>query len=312
MHHQPQVLAAVTAPCDFIEICSQEKTNIVYFVLYSMKIATTIGAVIASAATCMAFTLSKATVSVGSQKIEIGEMNTLEIKLLPLSPQDIIKVDARLALSNSTRPHQISLLLSSIDNPSLAKHIIPEVSRTGVLSASIPVASIPEVLKLESKVSLKLIVADYNSKDNILKQLVELVPSSDLVSSAKYTAKPTLGHKDEIHHVFAPDPQTVGRFFPTIFAGLALALFAGLWVAWGSLLGPNLMGTFKLVAPTQLLFNVVFLCSLLGFEYTFVQYYLGQLIFTTLFYAFVLAFPSLFFGSRVLRGLSKDRALNKN
>lgn len=277
-----------------------------------MKIGTTIGALVASAATCMAFTLSKATVSVGTKKVELGEMNTLEIKQLSLSPKDIIKVDARLALSNSTQPHQISLILSSIENPSLSKQIVPEISKSGVISASISVSSFPEVLKLQPKISLKLVVADYNSKDNILRQLVELVPSSDLVASAKYTAKPTLGHKDEIHHVFAPDSKTVGAFFPTVFAGLALALFAGLWVAWGSFLGPNLMGTLRLVAPIQLLFNVVFLCSLLGFEYTFIQYYLGQLIFTTLFYAFVLAFPSLFFGSRVLRGLSRDRALNKN
>lgn len=266
-------------------------------------------------ASCVgAFTLKRATVSIGPNKIELGEMNTQQIRQLTIgSVADIVSVSADIDWHGSPRPHQIALVLAGADDSTLAKHIVPTVNDAGTVKTTIAAKSLPAALKAQSRIVLKLIVADYDAKDkNILKQLAELVPSPDFAATAKYTPQPKLGKKSEIHHIFRTDPATVGPFVPIVFLALAAALFGALWIAWVSLVGKNLLGTLKHTSSVQLLYNIVFLTSLLGVEYTFVRYYLGQLIFTTIFHALVLGLPTLYFGSRVLRCLHKNRELDRN
>lgn len=268
-----------------------------------------------SAVSCVsAFAFKEATVAIGSNKIELGEFNTQQIRQIPIkSSTDSISVSIDLDLEGSLRPHQIALILAGSDDSALSKHIVPEVNeKSGKVTANIAANSLPPALKAQPRIIVKLVVADFDAAEqNILKQLVELVPSAEFVASAQYTPQPRLGKKREIHHIFKSDPATVGPFVPLVFVGLSICLFVALWISWASLVGKNLFGTLKHTSPVQLLYNVVFLTSLLGFEYTFVRYYLGQLIFTTLYHALVLALPTLYFGSRVLRALRRDRQLDR-
>lgn len=252
-----------------------------------------------------AFSISKGSIKSNGESVAFGEMNTQEVKQLTInSPKDKIDISLNLKDDFSKAPNQIVVSLGN--NKGLDSSYVPKFDASSkLISLSIPVKKIAERLKIEDKLFLNLIVGDSGSSANLFKSLVEIIPTEELKASSTYTEVERNGIKPEIHHQFREDPKTVNPLIPLVFIGGATALFFGLVVAWGTMIGSDLFGTFNQVSGCKVVYNLGFLISLVGFEFTFIRYYLGATIFVTLFYAFVLGGPSIYFGSRVFRDLAK-------
>mmetsp|Transcript_7857 Transcript_7857/g.7790 ORF Transcript_7857/g.7790 Transcript_7857/m.7790 type:complete len:279 (-) Transcript_7857:75-911(-) len=252
-----------------------------------------------------AYSISKGSIRSNGESVSFGEINTQEVKQLSInSPKDRIDISLNLKDDFSKAPNQIVVTLGN--NKGLDSSYVPKFDVSSkLISLSIPVKKIAERLKIEDKLFLNLIVGDSRSKANLFKSLVEILPSEDLKASSTYVEVERNGIKPEIHHQFREDPKTVNPVIPIIFIGVATTLFFGLIITWCSIIGTDLFGTFNQVSGCKLVYNFGFLISLIGFEFTFIRYYLGATIFVTLFYAFVLGGPSIYFGSRVFRDLAK-------
>lgn len=246
------------------------------------------------------------------EAVHFGEIETQEIKLLPLeSTKDVIEIKLKDS-SLQGQPEQILFTLADAKKPSVATHFVPVVKGKNI-NLSIPASSLPDVLKIKDTLVLSLIIADgKQSTKKVNKRLLEIKPSRELKSTSKQETVPTFGLQPEIHHIFKEDEQGVNPVVPVAFILVAVALHLALLASWVGFIGvKDLFRTLNTTSSSQLLQNISFLLSLLGFEVNFVKYYLGQSIFTTLFYGTILSIPSLYFGRSVLRALAKNRALGK-
>ncbi|CAK7905738.1 dolichyl-diphosphooligosaccharide--protein glycosyltransferase subunit Swp1p [[Candida] anglica] len=256
-----------------------------------------------------AYTITEGSVSVGDDKVEIGEFNAQVVTPLSFGAKD--KIDVSLKVDElSTKPHQAVITIG--DGNGLDLSFVPTVlTASNTVKLSIPAAKLPESLKSQLRLFVKVILADKDNSGNLYRTLAELEPTSELRTSSKYKKAERVGIKPEIHHIFREDPSTVNPIIPLVFIGGAIVLFLGLLIAWTSALSSNLLAHFSDLTGLQLLYDFSFLSCLFGYEVTFARYYLGASIFTTLFYVFVLAGPSIYFGSRVFRDLAKFRKIGK-
>lgn len=255
-----------------------------------------------------AYSLSEGSVKVGASEVHLGEMNTQEIKQLAIDlPKDKIELELKLEGVADLKPHQLVVTLA--DRNGLDLSFVPAfVAQSLVAKLSILVSKIPAALRSQEKLYLSLIVADADEKNaNLLKQLVEIIPSESLRESAAYKPAPRIGIKPEIHHIFREDAKTVNPVIPVAFIGGAVALFLLLVGSWGAYVGENLFGVAGQLRGVKAVHGAGFLGSVVGFEVTFVRYYLGSTIFTTLFHCFLLGGPSIYFGAKVLKTLSEQR-----
>ena len=89
---------------------------------------------------------------------------------------------------------------------------------------------------------------------------------------------------------------------PLAFSAVAGVLTLVLFVVWSSIFGENNSnssgGTYK----------TGFLVALVAVEHTFLRYYLGASIFTTMSHVLLLVAPSVFLGSKALNVMAKLRA----
>ncbi|KAK6464849.1 hypothetical protein DFJ63DRAFT_93860 [Scheffersomyces coipomensis] len=259
----------------------------------------------------LGYSISSGSVSIGQQSVAFGEVTTQEIKQLTVdSGKDKIVVKLGLSEKLKKAPQQVFVELVSAKNDALATHFVPTFTDDKQFFITIPVGKLPEVLKAQDKLLLNIIIADGSKK--LYKKLVEIIPTYDFKSGINYQPQPKIGYQPEIHHIFREDPKTVGEGIPVFFTAMALVLFTGLLVLWNGFIGKDLFGTLKKTAPGQLIFNIAFLLSILGFEYNFAQYYLGQSIFTTLYAGFFLGLSSIYFGARVLRHLAHERRIGRS
>lgn len=249
-----------------------------------------------------AYSVSEGSVKVGSQVIEFGEFNTQEIKHLDLSYKDTINVN--LKLDEEQAPHQVVLSFSNGNGLDWA--VVPAFTK-GAIKASVPAAKLPAALAHEEKVHLTLIVAD--ASGTLQKNLGELVPSDNLRESVPYVKPATLASQPQIAHTFRTEEKTVGAAVPLGFIAVAGVLFLGLLGSWTVFIGGDLTRLLNHITRLNLLHNVAFLGTLVGFEATFAKYYLGTSIFQTLASAAALAPFSLYFGLKVLRNLAYQRRI---
>lgn len=251
------------------------------------------------------------TIKLNDKKITFGEINTQEVKQLSIeSPKDVIEISLK-SKDIDGKPEQIWISLADSEDQSIVTHYVPTVKRSSI-TTNIKTSTLPDVLKSKDKLILSIVIADSKSKDNLLRRLAEILPSPEFQATSKYQQKERIGIQPEIHHIFRGDEKTVNKIIPVAFIGVAVGLFVGLLGLWFGFIGVNnLFRTFKTITTTQLLYNVSFLISLAGFELNFYKYYLGQSIFTTLFYGFILSIPCVYFGVSVLRSLATNRALGK-
>lgn len=258
----------------------------------------------------LGFSILSGSIKVGSGLLEIGEFNTQEVKQFTIGAKD--KIDLSLTIDGlSKKPHQAVVTIGN--EFGLEYSVIPQISiTTKKLSVVVPVGQLPSSIKSQDKLFLKVIVADASSKGaNLFTNLVELIPSVDLKAASKHKQPERIGIKPEIHHIFKESPSTVGQAIPLIFILGIITLVLVLLVAWVSIIGFNLFNHAGDISGLQFINDIAFLGCLAGFEGTFINYYLGASIFTTLFYSFILGGPSIYFGSRVFRDLAKFRKIGK-
>lgn len=260
----------------------------------------------------LAYRIVEGTIKVGDETIAFGEFNAQVVTPLAIGPRDTLEISVKID-ELVTKPHQSVVTISN--GKGLQYLLVPTVSpASNRVSLSIPVASLPNALKVEDHLFVKLILADAESarQDASLFQLLaEVQPSDELKSTTPHRAAERIGIKPEIHHVFKQDPATVEPVIPILFIFGVMFLSLGLLVAWVSVIGVNLLNHVSSLSAGQLACDVAFLASIVGYEATFVLYYLGSSIFTMLFYSAILSGPTIYFGSRTLRHLATNRQLDK-
>ncbi|KAI5961763.1 hypothetical protein CANMA_003740 [Candida margitis] len=252
------------------------------------------------------------TVSSSSKTVHFGEIDTQEIKVLPIeSVKDFIDIKLKYGQLDG-QPEQIMLSLSDAKKASLVTHYVPQVKSANI-RYTIKASSIPDVLISKDALTLSLVIADSSGKSNIVKRLVDIKPSPGLASAANHEKKRfKFGIQPEIHHTFKEDAKTVNPIVPIVFIAIATVVFLSLLGSWVGFIGLNdLFRTVKSTSGGQLLQNISFLVTLIGFEVNFFMYYLDQSIFTTLFNGFFLGLAAVYFGSGVLKYLAQNRALGK-
>lgn len=276
-----------------------------------MKFSTTTIPLLTLVFSALSYGAVTGTVSSGGKTVHFGEIDTQEIKVLPIeSGKDVIDIKLKNDQLDGP-PEQIMLSLSDTQKSSLATHYVPLVSGASI-KYSIKASSIPNVLLSRNQLTLSLIIGDGTGKPNLIKRLVDIKPSLEITKPTKNEKKIGFGIQPEIHHIFKEDAKTVNPIVPIAFIVIASATFLSLLISWVSFIGLNdLFKTLKSTTGGQLLQNIAFLISLIGFEFNFFKYYLGQPIFTTLFYSFILGLSAIYFGSSVLRYLAQNRALGK-
>lgn len=256
----------------------------------------------------LAYSLAEGSIKVGDKQIQYGEFNTQEIKQLPIDvPKEKVDIEFKLAETLSSKPHQVVITLGN--NKGLESSYVPNfVSTSQLFKLSIPVNKIPASLKSEDKLHLNLIVADSDSKQkNLIKSLGEIIPTDNLKSTIKYKKANRVGIKPEIHHIFKIDESTVNPIIPVAFIGVAISIFLALIGSWAVFIGSDLFGVFKNISGLGFIHNFGFLASIIGFEISFADYYLGASIFKTLGRAFLLGLAGIFFGSKILSNLALQR-----
>ncbi|EGV66071.1 hypothetical protein PSN45_003104 [Yamadazyma tenuis] len=257
-----------------------------------------------------AISLKEATVKVNKDFFHLGEISTLELKQLSLeSTKD--KLEFEIHLNDvSKQPQQALITLG--DGKGLDVTLFPKfIVDKKILKLSTTASKIPVSIRNLDTIFINLIVADSGSSTNLYKRLGEFVPSEPLKELVPYKQAERIGIKPEIHHIFRQDPSTVSAVIPIAFSGAAVVVLVALLGMWVSSIGQDLYGLVKSTPGTQIVNNVVFLSTLLGFEVVFVRYYLGTSIFTTLFHSFVLGIPALVSGSRAFRFLGYLRKIGK-
>lgn len=259
----------------------------------------------------LAYRIVEGTIKVGDETITLGEFNAQVVTPLTFGPRDTLEISVKID-ELVTKPHQSVVTIGN--GKGLQHLLVPTVSpASNRVSLSIPVASLPNALKVEDHLFVKLILADAESarQDASLFQLLAEIHPSDELKTTPHRAAERIGIKPEIHHVFKQDPATVEPVIPILFIFGVMFLSLGLLVAWVSVIGVNLFNNVSSLSAGQLACDVAFLACIVGYEATFVLYYLGSSIFTMLFYSAALSGPTIYFGSRTLRHLATNRQLNK-
>lgn len=256
-----------------------------------------------------AYTIESGYLRVNNEEIALGEMMTQQIRQLALeSPKDKIEVEVVLK-EKTALPSQLVVAFLSIANPDYSVQKVAKFAEGRKIKAEWTAGKLPDVLKT-GPVAVHLIVG--LNEGTLYKQLGQLEPSTEFAATSLFNHQLKMGAQPEIHHQFRGDNATVNPIIPLVFIGGAVVLFLALLGAWVLGIGPNaLFYQFKVVSGAQLMANIAFLSTLVGFEVNVAKYYLGQSIFTTLFYAFVLAGPSVYFGSKVLRFLKANRVAGR-
>lgn len=217
------------------------------------------------------------------------------------SPKDVFALALRIDATDV--PHQIMYLLSDgngLDFPVFPPYYEPD----HLVKQKITVESIPNALKAQDKFYITLVVAsDNDEEENIEERLLEINFSDAFREAYESEEHSRLGAKPEIHHIFNTDQATVNPIVPIVFSLIAGALLFALFGSWTTYLSGSLLGNFE-----QANVKTLFLVVLASFEVTFVRYYLGATIFTTIFHVAILAVPALIIGSKALRLLAQLRA----
>lgn len=212
------------------------------------------------------------------------------------------RVSIAVKLDTETQPHQMLFLLT--DGNGLDHAVFPEWQNS-IARAIFPIGKLPPSLLEAEKFDLFVIAADDNEEEpNLAQPIVEFKPSELFQGlEREYNIPTRLGAKSEIHHIFRSEEATVNPSIPVAFSIVAAIFLLVLLRIWSSTLGTSLFGS-----TDDSTMKITLLVILASFEFTFIKYYLGATIFTTLFHIGLLTLPALIIGSRALGLLAKARS----
>lgn len=258
-------------------------------------------ALLSLAASSMAYSLSGYSLFCnGDDAVTLEQADDKVHPFILESPKDVLALAMRIEASD--RPHQIMYLFS--DGKGLDHAVFPNYYEPDRLAKErIAVEDLPSALKALEKIYITVVVgSDNEAEENFSQRILEITPSENFRAALAYEEPTRLGAKPEIHHIFNTDPATVNPVVPIAFVLVAAALLFALFGSWTTYLSGSLFGN-----GDGANFKIAFLVVLASFEVTFVKYYLGATIFTTIFHVAILAVPALIVGSKALRLLAKLR-----
>lgn len=164
-----------------------------------------------------------------------------------------------------------------------------EESSSYLYKFNIPLPRISKYLKNRDELMVTLLAA--NTDSTIFKSLFKLEVENPVVYESELVSRLTA--EKQIFHIFQEPAKTVATHVGQAFSLVIVAIFAVLLFSW--------LATGLVSLRLSSIYSYLFVACLVGFEYIFVQYYMGQSIFTTLFHLSWIGLPALFIGSRALR-----------
>lgn len=246
------------------------------------------------------WTVSDGTISVrGGEKLSFDEAITSRIALGTSGTLDVsfkTKHDGKAELS-----HQSMVQLRSQDDHSLNFMYAPSSAKpmTGLVKVAVSHASVPVALQ-GLYLDMVLLVGSANDDTPLEQKLTSIFVEPTNPDEAELQPGP----KPEIHHIFRGAPRTVSKFTAMVFQSAVVGITAIALLTWVSIATPGSLGTAFASAPIA---HLAFLGSVFGLEATFVRYFVGQSIFTTLFHGAILAPICIVSGSRALREMASRR-----
>lgn len=249
----------------------------------------------------LAISVNDATLNLNLQRLYNGRSLPAEPVLATIqSSKDVI--DFKFEIGSSTRPRELILLFS--DEKGLDFAVFPRFdSSKHTISTSVAFSAIPQALRRQQKITASLVLANKDEIDqNVHVKLIEILPSDEVREEASTTNTERYGVLPEIHHIFREDESTINFIIPLIFSTFAGILTLILFYTWASVFGQGSIDT------RGSNFKGAFLAALIAIEHTFLKYYLGASIFTTLFYTSILFVPSALFGSKALKAMVQLRS----
>lgn len=245
-----------------------------------------------------AYAITGGSVALNDKKLFSVDPASTDVRRVAIdSEKDVLSFAVN--LDAVSKPHQLVLTLS--DGAGLVHPVFASYDGSKA-TARVAVHRLPASLKMVERIFVSLVAASAG-EPNLNEPLVELVPTDEFRLSVEYKKPVRLGALPEIHHIFREDPATVNAFFPVVFSAAAGALLVALFGAWASVLGGSAFG-----AKQAAVWKSGFLATITLVEVTFVKYYLGATIFTTLFHVFLLGGPCFFFFSRALSAMARVRS----
>lgn len=242
----------------------------------------------------------------GSQRrgILLGDIESQTQKLeepVQVNAQDE-SLELNFAVSPAEKPEQVELLVGL---PERGLEVVYEPKITDnkeliMYRFSIDVSKIPKALLHYSKddeepISVSMILASPES-DNVFVLVFDM--SLTFNDEVEYTEPVRYEAKPEIRHVFNPEPKTVPWPLAQVFVFIISLVVFGLVIA---LMSSGALNFGNLPLNFNIVYFFAFIGSIIGFEYIFIQYYIGKSIFETLLAALYLGFPALWVGTKFLR-----------
>lgn len=203
------------------------------------------------------------------------------------------------------QPEQVMIALSA---PNIVSdfYLHPHFIQNKVFEASIAISDLSKYLLSEEEIFITVITGDsVNESFNKIIMAGTLKPSEKLRLNKQVELPKRFAESNEIHHIFKDPPKNLPSVISNFFVLALITVFTSLLIAWNYFDAINLNNLGKFGPST-----FIFLTSILAFEYTFFDYYMGTSIFTTLYRFAVISIIAVFFGSKTLRTLYKVRQAN--
>ncbi|KAL1959671.1 hypothetical protein VTO42DRAFT_1257 [Malbranchea cinnamomea] len=202
-------------------------------------------------------------------------------------------------------PHQAFLLLKDEDSGLDISYPL-SVKDSGKAKLELTQKDLPVQFVKDSKtLDANLVIASFGSAKGYIGRAFKLHVDRDLNEPLPSTDVVRYGKRDEIHHIFKPDPKSPPLIVSLFFTAAVLAVLPALIGVW-LFLGANLkhLPTALKSSPAA---HITFLASIVGLEAVFFMYYTSWNLFQTLPVAAVVGTVAVLSGSRALGEVQERR-----
>ncbi|KAF8528658.1 Oligosaccharyltransferase subunit Ribophorin II-domain-containing protein [Trichophaea hybrida] len=236
---------------------------------------------------------------------------------VPLGPKDILKLSFTLKDGDTAgRPHQAFLLVKDSQSELETYFPLTVKGSSGKAKVDIPKKH-PLAPSRHPELDFTLVLGSFGSSTTpgSLISIGKITPVIDPSAKAALETqrKKDFGEgnvvykpKDEIRHIFRPDPKSPSKIITLVFLLAVIAGYAGLFGVWFPVLGANFKH-FPKAIRTAPLSHPLFLVSLLSLEGIFFMYYTSWNLFQTLPAVGLVGVIAFLSGSRALREVRARR-----
>ncbi|KAL2130423.1 hypothetical protein VTI74DRAFT_6395 [Chaetomium olivicolor] len=229
-----------------------------------------------------------------SKPVSLGSADTLK---LSLTAKDNGK---------GKRPHQAFLVLQEQESGLEAPFPLT-VKENGKAAAQISHKDLPIQFLVASKpLKASVILASFGSAEGLSTPAFEVKIETDPnVPPPAYEKPLRYGKKEEIHHIFRPDPKSPPKAISLLFVLAVITTLPALFLGWVSL-GGNLSHLSKAIGAAPLS-HATFFGSIVAMEFVFFMYYTSWNLFQTLPVILAVAAVTVLSGTKALGEVQSRR-----